>query len=170
MYAKHKVVSFWIFWMQSSGIWIEAKSFPVLMLHWCPKHLLSVPLGKSSWAWASRSEQLLSFLSHRGASFDSSTHAKKQRRPQSSPCGFPAMSTALAWRTTWSLISAGGGRCSTWLWVRAGLTPRCSPSCLVMFLGDHQTDPLPYSWCCLAICSGAHLSQSGMESWREQHT
>lgn len=93
------------------------------MLCWCPELLVSVCVGKSSSGWASCSEQLLSSLFYRGASFDSSTPARRQKRPWSSLCGFPAMSTALAWPITCSLISAGGVCCSTWLWVRAGLTP-----------------------------------------------
>lgn len=58
-----------------------------------------------------------SLLFSRGASSDSSTPAKHQRSA-SSPCGFPAMSTAWVWLTTCSITSAGWGCCSTWVLVR----------------------------------------------------
>lgn len=104
-------------------------------------------------------------LSYRGASSDSSTPAKRQRCPRSSPCGFPAMNTALAWPITCSSISAGEDCCSTWLWVRAGLTPRCFPSFLVMFLGGPQVDTVPYSFHCPALLREASISQCGVGSW-----
>lgn len=115
-------------------------------------------LGKSS---------SCSLLSYRGASSDSSIPARRQRRPRSSPCGSPATSTAPAWLTTCSSTSAGGGCSSTWLWVRAGLTPTCFPSFLAVSLGNPQVDTVPYRLHCPALVPGHPLASMVWRVGRE---
>lgn len=69
------------------------------LLCWLPHTCCMCLLGNVA-EFGLLAQSSCSLLSYREASFDSSTPAKRQRRPQTSPCGFPAMSTALAWLIT----------------------------------------------------------------------